>query len=242
MSLARKHLEDLRKSNLTDEMIQLMGVSSVPPAEITRLSQNLKDVESLLEFPYPYVEPPFSRYKKFPTPADGSKYFQPAETRNHLYILPPVKEYLSDPSIKLCGIEGEKKTALGVQMGLRAFGVSGVWCWLKKDSADLIDDFNSIALVNREIELIFDSDVWIREDLQRALSAFGRTLESKGAKVSLVVIAGSNGTKNGIDDYVLLHGVESFANLDRINLRNPAMRQHEGSFKNWLEKKTHSGE
>src|SRR5262245_1363202 len=130
MSLAPKHLEDLRKSNLTDEMIQLMGVSSVPPAEITRLSQNLKDVESLLEFPYPYVEPPFSRYKKFPTPADGSKYFQPAETRNHLYILPPVKEYLSDPSIKLCGIEGEKKTALGVQMGLRAFGVSGVWGWL----------------------------------------------------------------------------------------------------------------
>ena len=70
---------------------------------------NREDVESLLEFPYPYVEPPFSRYKKFPTPADGSKYFQPAETRNHLYILPPVKEYLSDPSIKLCGIEVKRR-------------------------------------------------------------------------------------------------------------------------------------
>src|SRR5262249_2696416 len=202
MSLARKHLEDLRKSNLTDEMIQLMGVSSVPPAEITRLSKSLQDVESLLEFPYPYVEPPFSRYKKFPTPADGSKYFQPAETRNHLYILPPVKEYLSDPSIKLCGIEGEKKTALGIQIGLRAFGVSGVWGWLKKGSGKLIDDFSSIALVNREIELIFDSDIWLREDLQKAVYAFGRTLETKGAKISVVVIPGSNGRKNGIDDCV----------------------------------------
>jgi hypothetical protein len=117
LSLAPLHFRDLRKSGLKDLIIETMGVKSVRPADIERLCPGgLRGVESVLEFPY---DKEFSRYKLFPplTRANGKeqKYLQPSGTGCHLYILDLIRPILSDSTVPLLFIEGEKKTALAVQ-------------------------------------------------------------------------------------------------------------------------------
>src|SRR5438093_4219635 len=131
-----EHLPDLQRSGLAAQTIAMMGCRSVRPADISKLSKGgLKGVESALEFPYPSLD--FSRYKLWPplVKADGRvmKYFQSKGSGCHLYLLEPVKKVLSDPSVNLIAVEGEKKTACAVQNGKPALGLGGIWNWLESE-------------------------------------------------------------------------------------------------------------
>ncbi len=164
-----------------------MGVVSLPPGEINKLSAGgLSGVESVLEFPYPKISD-FSRYKLFPAQGD-MKYFQRKDSGNHLYILSPVHAVLTDFREKLYFVEGEKKAAAAVQRGLHAVGFSGVWNWKNKDSWKGIDELQLIPFADRDVEIIPDSDTWTRDDLQRAVYAFGKYLESRGARAFVTLI------------------------------------------------------
>src|SRR5262245_54624323 len=111
--LAPAHLEDLRNSGLTDGTIDMMAAASVLPAELDQLRLP-SNVESALRFPY-FTDDGFFRLKLFPrgTLKDGKKmrYWQPPDSGTPLYILPRVRAVLSDPTVPLLIIEGEKKTA-----------------------------------------------------------------------------------------------------------------------------------
>jgi hypothetical protein len=224
------HLADLRASNLTDETIQTMGLKSVRPADISKLaSGGLPDVESALEFPYARLNgnDPFSRYKLFPPQTkDGHtmKYFQQADSGCRLYLLDPILRILPDPRTPLMIVEGEKKTALAVQSGRMAVGVSGVWAWSENGQA--IPDFDHIAWVDREVDIVFDSDTWTRDDLQRALFALGKEIEGRGAKVTAPVIPGERDKKIGFDDFVVAHGMDAFEKLTRVPLKHPTLKRH----------------
>ena len=87
-SLHPDHLNDLRKSGLSDEMIQVMGVYSVQPADISKMvGWNPEGVRSALAFPYPGVEE-FCRIKVFPPYEDNKgrkvKYLQRKGSGLHL--------------------------------------------------------------------------------------------------------------------------------------------------------------
>src|SRR5215467_4235771 len=193
----------LRKKRLDRETIRLMGLKSVRPADIARLaSGGLQGVESVLEFPYVSLNGsgPFSRYKLFPprrTDKGSQKYHQPAGSGCRLYVLESVLKILPDPRTPLTLVEGEKKTALAVQCGRMAVGVSGVWAW--SESGEAIADFNHIAWVERDVDIVFDSDTWTRDDLQRALFALAKEIEGRGAKVRATVIPGEADKKIGFD-------------------------------------------
>jgi hypothetical protein len=130
-----------------------------------------------------------------------------------VYFLEPVRKTFTDPRIPLFIVEGEKKCAKAFQHGLNSVGVGGCWNWCNGDgdTGELIGDFNHIALVERAVELIFDSNIWVREDLGRAVYALGRSLENKGARVTVVVIPGApDGESVGFDDFVVSNGFEAF--------------------------------
>lgn len=243
LHLAPEHYRDLtRTSGLNAATIDLMRVKSVRPADISRITSN-RGVESILEFPYSTFDgKPFSRYKLFPPQKDSTghkqKYHQLPDTGCHLYFLEPVRKLFTDPRIPLGLVEGEKKCAAAFQHGLNGICVAGVWSWCKSDTGELIDDFKHIAWADRSIELIFDSNIWVREDLQRGVYALGKLLEAKGGKFSVVVIPGApDGASVGFDDFVIAKGFAAFKVLSRIDLKHPSLNQHSDWFKRWREKR-----
>jgi len=57
------HLEDLRKSGLSDETIKQSGIKTVPPNDINRkLGMNIPSLISCYEIPY---DKHFSRFRAF---------------------------------------------------------------------------------------------------------------------------------------------------------------------------------
>ncbi len=175
LSLHPVHYQDLQRSGLKDATIEMMGAKSMRPADISKLAPGgLGGVESVLVFPYFGVNG-FCRYKLFPPlkASDGRsvKYIQPKGTGCHLYILPPASEKLADISTALYFVEGEKKAAAAVQAGLCAIGIGGVWTWKTINTWKGIDELQVIAFADREVGLVFDSDTWARDDLQRAVYA-----------------------------------------------------------------------
>jgi len=107
------HLADLAKSGLSAATIRELGIHTVPPRWIRKhLGFDNPGVESLLCFPYPGVDG-FCRDKVFP-PLKGenghaARYLQCEGSGVHLYVPPLARAVLTDPSVTLFLIEGEKK-------------------------------------------------------------------------------------------------------------------------------------
>jgi hypothetical protein len=234
------HLADLRKSGLADETVALMNVYSVRPADISKvLGWDPKGVNSVLAFPYPNTEE-FVRYKVFPSYKDEKghavKYLQRKGTGAHLYILSTIKGILQNPSIPLAITEGEKKTAALIQLGAMAVGVGGIWNWLDGQAHKPIQELDRIAWVERQVRLYFDSDVWHRPDLLKALYALGKELEGRGALIQVVIINQMGQDKVGIDDFLVANGPKDLSILKTIPLSNKAFSQASAWWKGWKSK------
>ncbi|HXG50996.1 MAG TPA: DUF3631 domain-containing protein [candidate division Zixibacteria bacterium] len=238
--LHQDHYADLKISGLDDATIGLMNLRSVVPRDVPGFESGLyARVESVLEFPYPNV-PGFSRFKLFPPleTANGTiKYFQPPGSDNHLYILPSVLEKISNIKEPLFFVEGEKKAAAAVQAGLNAVGFAGIWNWLEAGTWTGIEDLKSIPLVDREVSIVPDSDVWLRDDLQRAVYALARFLDSRGAKVLVVVLPQTGSQKVGLDDYLAAHSLDDLSREKWLPLKHPTLKQHKTWYETWRREK-----
>src|SRR5262249_40491178 len=148
------------------------------------------------------------------------------DSGSHLYVLPPVAEKLPDILAPLFIVEGEKKTAAAVQVGLNAIGIGGVWNWKDKKSWKGIEELQVIPFADRDIGLVFDSDTWMRDDLQQALYALGKYLEFRGAKVSAYLIPQPTKDRVGLDDFLINHTIDDFKQLKKIALKHPTLAQH----------------
>jgi len=236
MNLAPAHFKFLRSSVLNDESITAMGCYSVPSAEIGRLSSALQSCESLLCFPYPGVDG-FCRYRIFP-PLDKMKYWQPPDSGVHLYILPVARAILSNPDIDIAITEGEKKAACLTQFGIPTIGIGGVWSG-GDGNGGLHPEFGPVAFIDRNVLIVFDSDTWIKEEIQRALYALGKAVENRGGKVeALIIPPAPDGTKQGADDFIVANGIGKFKELKRTKLRDKGLAQHRDWWEQWCKKKT----
>src|SRR5262249_44175070 len=214
-----------------------MACFSVPPAEIDRLSPALKTCESLLAYPYPGVDS-FCRYRLFP-PQGSMKYWQPAGSGVHLYILPSVRSILSNPNIEIAITEGEKKAACLTQNGIPTVGVGGVWSW-GDGAGDLHPEFDCVSFVDRPVLIIYDSNAWRKEkeEIGHALYALGKAVEKRGGAVEAVIIPpADDGKDHGADDYIVAHGIDNFRNLKRIKLRHDGLAQFKPWWEQWRAKK-----
>lgn len=226
-SLHPDHLQDLRRSGLSDETILEAGIRSVPPNEIRqRLGFDIPGTKSCMEIPY---DKKHSRFKILyhdgqDRNANGEskpRYLATKDSGCRLYIPTKVKAFLKDTTVTLYITEGEKKSLKLTQEGLPAVATAGLWSWMDGSAEKrLIRDFNEIALEGREVVLVPDSD-WSRPptpekpSLKSAVWLLADKLLERGAKVSIVPLLQEGEDKTGVDDYLCKHGIEEFLRLPK---------------------------
>ncbi|MDY0301124.1 MAG: DUF927 domain-containing protein [Trichlorobacter sp.] len=226
LTLAPAHLEDLRKSGLSDATIKKAGFESIRPCDISKeTGLQLADVDSAYRIPF---DEGYNRFKLFyktePKPGQKQqKYVQKKGTPNRLYIPVLLDESELDGLETLYITEGEKKALKATQEGLPCIGITGLWNWKVKGSDELIRDFNRLNLVGRNVKIVPDSD-WLDLDkngkpknLKSAVFRLARSLMVEGAIVSVVYLPDDpgNGGKVGLDDYLLNHSVDEFLELEQ---------------------------
>ncbi len=152
------------------------------------------------------------------------KYEAPSEQPPRLYVPPGTVAALADSTISLLITEGEKKALAADQAGLKCVAVSGVWAWQKRRDRNengkprgkrkLIDDLASIPMEGRKIYIAFDSDLAEKPDIQHAEQELAKALSANGATVRCIRLPpGPNGTKVGLDDYLITHSTRELRTL-----------------------------
>lgn len=248
--LITEHLDDLKKSGLTDDSIALLRYAAVPPHQI-----KLRGVESAYSLPYFTLDGSvngFQRRKLFPPVKSSNgtmRYWQPSNTSPHLY-LPPLlswRNVAKHATTALTITEGEKKAACACQHGLITAGIGGVWCWRSTlDNGDkltlpMLDEFQ---WNDRPVLICPDSDAWHEGKEQNILAGFfalAKDLQQRGAHVQFVRLPDLHGVKGGLDDWFLVPGNEvdhGWPKLERIPLDDPRFSTLTAWWQKWKEKQT----
>jgi len=148
------------------------------------------------------------------------KYEMPKGMGVRLDCSPACRSMLADPSIPLWITEGQKKADALASHKLCAIDLLGVWGFKGRNifgGVTVLADFDYIAFNNREVRIVFDSDVMSKSSVQQALARLTDHIKRKGANVIAVYLPSTNGQKVGVDDYLLTHSVDE---LERL-LKNP---------------------
>ncbi len=140
------------------------------------------------------------------------KYETPAGSRLHLDVNPLMVKTLGDRSAELLITEGSKKVDAAASHGICGVSVPGVWGW-KKDGQP-ITDWTLIPLKRRPVYIAFDSDVMVKPEVAKALDELSGYLTTLGADVTCIYLPTKpDGSKQGIDDYLLHHPRATLASL-----------------------------
>jgi hypothetical protein len=152
------------------------------------------------------------------------RYWQLKGTPPGVYLAPHLNwREIAKTKRPLLATEGAKKAARACKAGIPCFGLDGVWAFksAKSGQFELLKDFDQFDLEDREITLLFDSNVMTRPAVLGALHEFARQLARRGAKPSTVTLPDllfdeeGNPTSTGIDDVIKLKGVDFFNALLR---------------------------
>lgn len=154
------------------------------------------------------------------------KYETPRGTRMALDIPPGIKAKLSDPKIPLFITEGARKADAAVSKGLCCIALLGVWAWRGTNEwggKTALPDWESIALNQRQVYIVFDSDVMLKEAVHAALVRLKAFFEQRGARVAVVYLPpGEGGAKVGLDDFFAAgHSVAELLALASEEVRRP---------------------
>jgi putative DNA primase/helicase len=227
-SLARlrgHHLRELRESGLTDETIVASGIytetSHGAICAILGRQKMKRGIGSAMVIPFREIATGelngFKRLKlDNPRTRDGRKikYESPAGSTPHVYIPPGTVEHLQRPESRLLFTEGEKKSLAADQFGFPTIGVTGVFAWKPKKAERLLPELEIVAWQDREVLIVFDSDVCRKPEVADASARLAAQLKLHGAKVKVVLLPDEpDGSKNGLDDFLVRHGKDEFYKL-----------------------------
>ena len=100
------------------------------------------------------------------------KYESPKGSHNRLDVHPRIRPYIGDPNIALFITEGARKADAAISQGLVCIGLAGVWGWRGTNDVGgkvALADFETVALNERMVYLVFDSDVMTKASVRGAL-------------------------------------------------------------------------
>jgi len=153
---------------------------------------------------------------------DSPKYLSPKDQGCRPYfsrLYPNWQQVAKSTKIDLWETEGEKKGDCGCANGLAAIAFSGVDGWVdscpRVGEADLEDsrvlpELSVIDWRSRKVYQCFDSDIVDKISVQSALARRAYELAQLGAYPYLVLLPNEiDGAKNGLDNFVLKHGIEA---------------------------------
>ena len=110
------------------------------------------------------------------------KYETPSGSRMVLDVHPFARERLGNPAVPLFITEGIKKGDSLVSRSLCAVALLGVWAWRgRNDDGGLtaLAEWDYVALNDREVYIVFDSDVMLKPQVHRAMVRLKAFLESR---------------------------------------------------------------
>jgi len=234
--LAPRHRDMLEASSIAEDVWTERGCFTVEKkSELQRLGfgPTLRVVPSLV-FPIHGVvpdDPPWYIHRPDVTPTkDGRprKYLIPQGRKVSLDIHPRVRKGLTNPAFPLFITEGSKKVDALVTAGAEAVaGVLGVWNWRGRNDHDglaMLPDWEYVALKEgRQVYVVFDSDVMLKEPVRLAMERMGAALKRMGATVAYVYLpSGEGGAKVGADDFLADgHTLADITALAAARLRKP---------------------
>jgi hypothetical protein len=110
------------------------------------------------------------------------KYETPSGARMVLDVHPFAREMLGNPTMPLFITEGMKKGDALVSCDRCAVALLGVWNWRgRNDDGGLtaLAEWDYVALNDREIYIVFDSDVMLKPQVHKAMVRLKAFLESR---------------------------------------------------------------
>lgn len=212
-TLSERHLTMLRdESGISNETLDARGCRTVNTKAVLKqrgFSDAQCNVPALL-FPVWSVHGEIATYQARPDEPrlkNGKpiKYETPAGARLSVDVPPSVRGWLGDPRRPLFITEGVKKADSAASRGLCCIALLGVWNFRgtnEHGGKTILPDWNHIALNDRTVYIVFDSDVMEKQSVHQALIQLKLFLESRHARVSLIYLpSGDGGAKLGLDDF-----------------------------------------
>jgi hypothetical protein len=210
------HLEHLQSSAISIEIIKERGYKSIlGKSQLKSLGFSRSQQRIGILMPLHGVDKEIVGYQLRPDHprehySDGKarkiKYENPTGSSIRLDVLPRCQANLADPKIPLFFTEGVKKVDALATAGACAVGLTGVWGFKGRNpfgGKTVLADFHSIALNERLVYLVFDSDSATNSMVRQALGTFTEVLNNKGAQVRIVHLPpGKDGSKTGADDFL----------------------------------------
>ena len=214
----------MAESKISADEAKMLGFS---PVSATQVPKGVPFQEPGILIPYFDIKGKKStfwrlRYLKQPeltgfakqTKKKPLKYVQPANTLNELYLPPLIKwkEVADDALSPIIITEGEFKAASSViNTGYPTIGLGGVWSWKSdKKKVALIEGFNDFKWDQRPVYICYDSDAVTNPMVMQAENALARQLTNLGAEPHIVRLPmGNENEKLGLDDFIVLRGVEA---------------------------------
>lgn len=145
--------------------------------------------------------------------SDGKliKYETPRNAKMSLDIPPAARPFLGNPNRPLFITEGIKKADSAVSHRLCCIALLGVWNFRGTNDEGgkaVLAAWESIALADREVYIVFDSDVSAKPQVHKALSRLKGFLESRKANVRVIYLEPkTDGSKVGLDDFFAAGGI-----------------------------------
>jgi hypothetical protein len=110
------------------------------------------------------------------------KYETPSGSRMVLDVHPFARERLGNPVVPLFVTEGIKKGDALVSRGLCTVTLLGVWSWRGRNGdggLTALAEWDYVALNDREVYIVFDSDVMLKPQVHKAMVRLIAFLESR---------------------------------------------------------------
>jgi len=134
------------------------------------------------------------------------KYELPKGATVRIDCSPVCRPGLADPKVPLWITEGQKKGDALASAGLCALALLGVWNFKGKNAfgaSTVLADLDHVAWKDRDVRIVYDSDVMTKKPVQDALRRLTAILQNRGAQVAVVYLPnGPNGHKLGVDDFL----------------------------------------
>jgi hypothetical protein len=110
------------------------------------------------------------------------KYETPSGSRMVLDVHPFAREWLGNPAVPLFVTEGIKKADALVSHERCAITLLGVWSWRGRNGdggLTALAEWDYVALNDREVYIVFDSDVMLKPQVHKAMVRLKAFLESR---------------------------------------------------------------
>jgi len=233
VSLSERHLRELRDgSGIPLEVIAERGYATVTSrAEL--LDRGFADYQArvpALLVPIWAIDGSNSRYVLKPDhprlehrpdkPDRSIKYDYPQGQAAVLDVPVRCRPALLDATVDLWITEGWKKADALAAAGKCVIALGGVWNWCHRDADGNtgvpLNDWQPIlpSLDGRRVFICYDSDAVSNPSVGLAERRLANYLRKHGAWVSIVRLpAEPDGSKNGVDDFIVRHGVDALDEL-----------------------------